>query len=161
VEISFPIKDVIKSYRTQSGNLSVLNSLEFSVPADSIVNDRGIGLPSTLLMVLSKNKEKFFAENDLPDDVLSFYGTYSSDDNEYVFDNLRAYMLEMMSLGDDITEDDYTFTLTPVTLITETSSYTTSTTTSGIAPTMSLPSMVDLKLNEAKIKLTFSRQNVK
>jgi hypothetical protein len=161
VEITFPIKDVINSYRSQSGNLAVLNSLEFSVPADSIANGRGIEVPTTLLMVLSKNKEQFFADNDLPDDVLSFYGTYSSTDNEYVFDNMRSYMLEMMELGNDLTEEDYTFTLTPVTLITESSSYTTSTTTSGIAPTMSLPSMVDLKLDEAKIKLTFSRQNVK
>lgn len=166
VELTFPALEIIQAYRSQSqGALSVINNLEFSLPADSIENGRGISPSPYLLMVLSKEKDAFFANNKLPDNVSSFLGTYNKTTNTYVFSDMRSYIVDMLN-KDEIVPDDYTFTLTPVAMVTEAgsnSSYysSTSVSISGVTPMVALPSMVELLPDKAKIKLTFSRQILK
>ena len=76
---------------------------------------------------------------------------------------MRSYIIEMLS-KDNITADDYTFTITPVNVVTETSQsgyysqgqvYVT-----GINPYVSGPAMCRLRLNKAKIKFTYSKQSL-
>lgn len=165
VEVKFPIEAAINTYRTQTGGaISVVNNLSFRLPCDSIVNGRGITPPPYLLMVLSKEKEEFFANNKLPDNVTSFLGTYNKSDSVYEFADMRAYMLDMLD-KDAVKADDYTFTLTPVAMVTESSGSfygsASSPTLSGITPMVALPSMVELFPAKAKITLTFSRQILK
>lgn len=164
-ELEFPTLDVMQTYRAQSADaLSVINNLSFTLPVDSIRNGRGITPPPYLLMVLSDEKDEFFADNKLPDDITSFLGTYSSATNTYTFSDMRAYLLEMLN-KDTIEAKDYTFTLTPVAMVTESAgSYYGSVSTptlSGITPMVALPSMVELFPADAKITLTFSKQILK
>jgi hypothetical protein len=176
VEIEFPINDILRSYRAKAGSLSVVNSLSFSVPATEIINDAEIGMPNYLLMVLSSEKESFFASNDLPDSKTSFLGTYNSDTGCYEFADMYEYLLKYTATTGDVEAKDYTFSLTPISIVTEstgssTSSYyyyyyyssssTSTETMSGIAPLVSLPGMVELDLSKAKIKMTFSTQVIK
>jgi len=162
VEMTFPALEVMQAYRTQSqGTLSVINNLEFSLPADSIKNERGISPSPYLLMILSKEKDEFFAGNKLPDNVSSFLGTYNKSKNTYVFSDMRSYIIDMLE-KEEVVPDDYTFTLTPVAMVTEagSNSYSSSSSVSisGITPMVALPSMVELFPGKAKVKLTFSRQ---
>ncbi len=162
VEMTFPIKNVIKAYDDATAkNLAVINTLTFSLPCDSIENGRGIKPASYLLMVLSKDKDKFFAANKLPDDVTSFVAQYNANTMSYDFGNLRDYVMEMISKGDALTPADYTFTITPVSMVYEANNsyYTTSSTLSGLSPMVAMPSMTELLTDKAKITLTFSRQN--
>lgn len=168
VEMTFPILDVIANYKQQTaGALSVINSLTLSIPLDSIANGRGINPPSYLLMVLSKDKEKFFAQNQLPDNKTSFVATIDYPNMRYDFTGLEAYLSEMLKRN-DISPEDYTFTLTPVSMVMENSAsssyyyyYSTSQSTlSGISPMITLPTMVQLHPDKAKLKLTFSKQSL-
>lgn len=165
VELRFPIESVISAYnKATASTLSLINTMTFSIPADSIVNGRGINAPTYLLMVLSKDKDKFFAANQLPDDVTSFTAQLNANTMTYDFGNMREYLMEMIA-KDRLTAEDFTFTLTPVSMVMDdaSSSYysTSSSTLSGMSPMVAMPSMVELKPKDAKITLTFSKQQLK
>lgn len=161
VEMEFPVKDIIDAYKRQSGQLSVINTLTMSIPAEAIENSYGIEPPTNILVVLKKDKDEFFAKNKITDSKTSFLATYSSSTNSYSLTNMRQYLLDMLA-KDELTADDYTFIITPVDVTTESSSdsyyQSGQTYVTSIAPYVSGPSMVTLKLSEAKIKLTFSKQ---
>lgn len=162
VEMTFPIGSVIKAYDNATAQtMAVINTMTFSVPCDSIANGRGIKPADYLLMVLSKDKDKFFAANKLPDDVTSFVATYNANTMSYDFGDLRDYIMEMREKGSALKEADYTFTITPVSMVYENtgSYYTTSSTLSGMSPMVAMPSMTELLTDKAKITLTFSRLN--
>lgn len=168
-EITFPLKEVLASYTSHNsaGAISVLNTLTMRLPVDSIANEAGITPPPYLLMVLKKDREEFFAKNKLTDNVTSFYATYNSSTKSYFFGNLRDYLTEMQS-KDEITPEDYTFDLVPVQVNFEdlaNSGYyyygSPQQTESDIQPFFEKPVMGELKLSEAKIKLTYSLQTQK
>jgi len=164
VEITFPIRDVIDYYLDNSGLLSVVNTLSMTIPAEAIENDYGINPPESLLMVVSSKKDEFFLTNSLNDDKTSFIATYSPAKKGYVFSGMRAYFLNMLdkyNANGTIDPADATFTLTPVTLTTESTSngYTTSTYVSAITPYIGKPAMVKLNLDKADISFQFSKQN--
>ncbi len=163
VEITFPIREIIDSYRNDPRSLSVVNNLSFTIPAEEIENSYSIGIPPYLLMVLSKNKDTFFANNETTDNTYSFYATYNSTTNSYAFSDMRKYLTAMLA-KDELNVEDYTFTLTPVTINTETSgsSYYSAGTTyiSSIVPYVETPVMTKLNFDDAKIILTYSKQTV-
>jgi hypothetical protein len=163
VELKFPAREIISSYRNNITNLGVINTLTMKIPVEEITNDYGIEPPEYLLMVLKNKKDEFFLNNDINDDVTSFYATYSSSTKSYTFTGLRSYILDLMD-KDEITDDDITFTITPVNVETETTSssyYSTGTTyVTAINPYVSTPAMAKLLLDEAKIKFTYSKQTI-
>lgn len=164
IEIEFPVKEIIDYYQANRGTLSVINSLTMDISADSIANDYGITPPDYLLLVLSKDKDNFFLGNELNNDVTSFYAGYDSTNNRYRF-TLRPYILEMLT-KDEVKPEDYTFTITPVSIESESNSsdyYYGSTTTyvSAINPYVGAPTMVKLNLDKTEISLTFSKQTLK
>lgn len=164
VEITFPINDIIDYYRSNSGSLAVVNNLSFKIPATEIENNYGIAPPENLLLVLTSQKDAFFKNNNLADNISSFYASYNATSGCYNFSGMRNYLLNMLK-KETITADDYTFTLTPVTVVSETNtsnSYygTTTEYVSSIDPYIGVPSMVKLNLDESEISLTFSKQTM-
>lgn len=166
VELTFPLLDVIKTYKERSDNMAVVNSLSMVIPAEAIENDYDIAPPSQLLMLLTKNKEKFFANNEITDDVTSFVAPYNAAENSYTFSGLRSYLLRMLDeyeKNGKVDAEDYTFTLTPVTVTTETNSsgyYSTTTYISAITPYVLTPVMTKLDLDKTKLTFTFTKQSV-
>ena len=162
VEITFPAVEIMSRYRDNKGTLSVVNDLTFSIPAVSIRNDYNITPPPALLMVLSKDKDKFFAANSLPDNITSFTATYDASTGTYNFTGLRDYIIKLLD-RDDVTADDYTFTLTPVTVntTTESSYYSVNTYTTSVVPYIDTPAMARLDLKNAKIIFKYSNQSIK
>lgn len=165
VEITFPIDRIIANYKAQSGDLAVINTLGMEIPVEAISNEYGIEPPENLLMVLSKEKDEFFEKNKLTDDKTSFYATYNTARKCYAFSGMRPYLLAMLNKEEPLTAEDMTFTLTPVSVQTETtgSSYYSSGTTyvTEITPMMTLPAMAKLDLKNAKIQFVFSKQTIK
>lgn len=164
IELRFPIEDIIDRYNTSSGSLAVVNSLTFDIPAETITNDYGIQPPKDLLLILSSQKDDFFLRSELNNNVTSFYASYDSANHRYRFTGMRNYFLDMLKKT-DIAPEDYTFTLTPVSIETETNtsnSYYGSTTTyvSAINPYIGAPTMVKLDIPKSKITLTFSKQTL-
>jgi len=161
VEITFPTEKIIAGYRSANSDLTVINSLSFSIPGEVIANEYQIAPPEYLLMVLKSKKAEFFANNSLPDNTTSFYAQYDSSTGLYSFGNMRAYIMQMLD-KQNLTPDDYVFTLTPVSATFETSSsyYETSKVLIGIAPYVAAPVMVRLRPDKAKIKFTYSSQTI-
>lgn len=165
VEMEFPLKEIISYYRQNSARLSVINSLTFSIPTSKIANTYGINPPSQLLMVLKKDKASFFENGDVTNGITSFYAAYNEATDSYDFTSLRQYILDALEREDEITADDYTFVLTPVTVDVETvyNSYTGGQTSyvKSIIPYVQQPAMIRLLLDKSKIKFTFTNQNLK
>ncbi len=160
VQIVFPGREIVASYKENSGTLAVINTLTFEIPAETIINDYGINPPPYLLLVKSNEKDVFFAENKVTDDRTSFYAAYDSSSKSYKFSSMRQYIIDLVN-AETIADEDVTFTLTPVAIETETySSYYSSTVyVNDIVPYVEAPAMVKLNLDEAKIKLTYSKQS--
>ena len=111
----------------------------------------------------TSKKEEFIAGDSLTNNKDSFYATYSGTKRAYVFSGLRAYILNILTNQNGIaTEDDINLTITPVdvtTYTTQATYYTTAqTVVTKIAPMVSEPAIARLRLDKAKVKITFSKQ---
>ncbi|MGM9852883.1 MAG: DUF4270 family protein [Muribaculaceae bacterium] len=162
-EIVFPAREIKAAYLAGLGkNLGVVNTLTMSLSAAAIENEYGFEPPEYLLMVLKKDRDNFFAENKINDNLTSFYAQYSSTTGTYTFGALRDYIINLIE-KDDITDEDITFVLTPVNLQIETSGdyyYGTSSTVTAITPYISTPRMCTLDYSKTKIRLTYSKQTL-
>lgn len=161
VEFKFPIKNIIASYQSGKGSESVINTLTFNLPVDSVKNNYGFGPADNVLMILKSKKDEFFQNYSLPDNVTSFTATYDATNQCYYFSGLRDYLLSLID-KENITEDDYTFVLTPVNVTSETSGsyyYSTSVVT-AVTPYITKPTMSKIRFDKAKIKFTYSNQSI-
>lgn len=161
VEMQFPTREIISSFRSQGQGTAVLNTVSLNIPVENIHNNYGIKPPANVLIILSRDKDKFFANNKINDDKTSFLATYNETDHSYGISDMRNYILSMLD-KETLAADDYTFTITPVDVVTETSSsgYYTQSYITGINPYVSTPAMGRLLFDKAKIKVTFSKQSV-
>ncbi len=166
VKMRFPAPELMASYRSSNSALSVLNTVSFTIPVTQITNDFGFNVPTYLLMVLAKDRDEFFAKNQLPDNKTSFYATYDSTTGKYTFGDMRNYLSYLLS-KDTVTEDDYTFNLVPVSATFESSSsnsyyyyYDQQQTLSTLTPYVASPVMGELQLDNAQVKLTYSTQSI-
>ena len=158
VELTFPTREIINSYNANQGELSVINSLSFEIPAEKITNDYNITPPPYLLLVKTSYKDEFFAKGDITNNAESFYAAYNAATHSYIFSDMRAYILDMIEKN-EITDEDINFTLTPVSISTENySSYDETVYINSIVPYVQTPVMVRLRLDNAKIKFTYSKQ---
>lgn len=166
LQIELPIPQIIANYRKNtsgSSALGVINNFGITIPAEEIENDYGITPPPCLLLILTRDKEKFFLENQLNDDKTSFYAEYDSSAGTYSYGNLRQYLINLLNSDEPLTPEDYTFSLVPVNLTKETVAdyYGTGTTyVTSITPYVTEPKMAKFNLDKAKIKLTYSRQTI-
>lgn len=164
INLKFPAEELIKKYSTSEHNLSMVNNLFFSIPAEPINNDYGIGVTPTLLMIKTSEVESFFANNRLPDNKTSFTASYSSVTGKYSFSSMRQYILDLIDKG-NVTDDDVSFTLVPVSVTeeVETNSYygTTTSYVTKCTPYTSKPTMTRLHTEDATIVFTFSSQYIK
>lgn len=163
IEIEFPAPEMMDFYRKNSGKLSVLNTLSFAIPVEEIENNYGITPPPTIMMILSKDKDKFFVDNELTDDITSFVAEYDATNRCYTFTEMRNYIKDMLD-KETVTPEDYTFTITPVSLVTTSEAatsyyyYSSSERVNAVVPYISTPAMAVLELDKSKIILTFSKQ---
>ncbi len=163
VEIKFPLKEIISYYREHKGMLSVINSLTMSIPVEKISNTYGIDVPNQLLLIKKSERQKFFEKSQITDNLTSFYSSFSTSTGSYNFNSLRNYFIDALNRENELTEEDFTFILTPVVVQTEQQGgyYQTTEVIKSIVPYIEEPVMARLMTENAKIKLTFSNQNQK
>lgn len=164
VELTFPAKKIIETYKSNPNSLTIVNNLSFSFPVEKIGNEHGISIPTYMLLVLKSEKEEFFAKNKIPDNITSFMAEYNSSTGKYDFGEMRSYVNWLLK-KDEVKEEDYTFILTPVSAQYETqqSSYYYSQseqTLIMVTPYMSAPVMAHLKLEDSDISFTFTKQSI-
>lgn len=162
VEFKFPIEDIIASYKEGKGSESIINTLTFTIPVDSVDNKFGFGPAPYMLMIPKNKKNEFFQNNSLPDNVTSFYAEYDETRHQYAFTGLRAYLMEMLK-KENISGDDCTFVFTPVNVNTESSGnyyYGTTTTVTSVTPYITKPTMTKMLFDKAKIRFTYSNQMI-
>lgn len=160
----FPVRQLLDRFLEADTELSVVSSLILKIPAVSVKNDYGMTPPNNLLMTTLDERESFFRENKIPDNVTSFYCTYDSDNKMYTFSSMREYLLKKLDeYRKDPTNfaDDEVFCLQPVAVYTETVEqyYGQSVTyVTRVAPYLTSPTMVELDMEHAQILFTFSSQ---
>ena len=166
VQVRFPIQDIIDKFTANVGtNQAIINTLSLELPVSIPETEYNIQPPTYLLMVKTSMKDNFINGDSLANNKDSFYATYNAVNKTYTFTGLRNYVLNIIkNQGGIATEDDFNFTITPVdvTNYTYTQSYyygTTSTVTK-ISPMVSRPAIVRLLLDQAKTKITYSKQIV-
>lgn len=155
----FPAEQVIARYNQQAHNLSIINSLTLTIPAESVANDYNIAPAPYLLMIKTSEIDDFFANNKVPDNKTSFYAPYDNDNKQYYFSALRDYLLSIIDKG-NLTDADLDFTFIPVMITSETSGsyyYTTSYVTKCV-PLSYLPTMTNLDTKNAQLVFTFTSQ---
>lgn len=154
----FPAEEIIKKYKDHSSNISVISGLSMTIPADTVKNDYRIYGAPYLLLIKTKNVEEFFASNSLPDNISSFYATYSSTLGGYRFPALRSYLLELLD-KDELSDEDIDFSLIPVNITTESGANNSSyTQVIKCVPYTVQPTMTKLDTEHARIVFTFSSQ---
>lgn len=160
----FPVRQLLDRFLEANTELSVVSSLILKIPAVSVKNDYGMTPPNNLLMTTMDERESFFRETKIPDNVTSFYCTYDSDNKMYTFSSMREYLLKKL---DEYRKDptnfaeDEVFCLQPVAVSTETVQqyYGQSVTyVTRVAPYLTSPTMVELDMEHAQILFTFSSQ---
>lgn len=162
VDITFPTKEIIEKYVLSNANMSVVNDLTISIPVENIKNDYGLTPPPYLLMIKSSEVDKFFTENTIPDGKSSFWAAYNESSQSYDFTSMRDYIIQTMKDMSTIEEDDYKFTIIPVQITTDTQgTYETTTVVTKCTPFISRPVMGRLILDKAKVKFTYSKQNLR
>lgn len=162
--VRFPIQEIIDHYHSKaSTGLSIINTLELTLPVEEVENTWGVEPPSHLLVVKTALKDNFFEADTLTNNKDSFYAAYDASTKTYTFSGMRDYINDIIkNKGGIATDEDIFLTITPIDITTYTSQstyYSTGTTTvTKIAPAISKPSIAKLLLKNAKIKITFSRQ---
>lgn len=164
-EIRFPVDDLLNKFESTNNGVSVVSSLRFQIPANTVRNDHGIGVAPWLLMVKASEREEFFKNNRVPDGKTSFYAAYNSTLGCYQFNGMRSYFLDMLERkqrGETVSEEDMTFTILPVLITTESQSNYNSTTeyVTRCAPYVAIPTMTQLHTDRAVICFTFSSQEI-
>lgn len=171
IEFTFPGREIVKTYKEQSGSLSLVNSLTFRIPAEEIENSYGITVPPYILMVKKSKKDEFFAKSQLTDNINSFYAQYDLATHSYYFSGMRSYILDLIE-KETIEDEDVEFVLTPVLVSfynnNQTSSYyyyysyyQYSQQVNTISPYVTEPVMAKFNFDKAKILFTFSKQTIK
>ncbi|MDE6559024.1 MAG: DUF4270 domain-containing protein, partial [Muribaculaceae bacterium] len=161
LEIEFPAQALLDSYNKSDHTLSVINNLTLNIPASPVVNSYGLVPPSNLLLIKKSEKEKFFANGEVPDNKSSFMGTYSSDRGRYEFSSMREYLVNLVTNGGKVTEEDILFELVPVSMQTETvtnSDGSKTTYITSVTPFISTPAMAELFTDRVRIVFTYNQQ---
>lgn len=164
VQVRFPIQDIIDKFNHDVGDdLGVINKLELTIPVEDTGTAYDIAPPPNLLMVKTSKKDEFIAGDSLTNNKDSFYASYSSTKRAYVFNGLRAYIMNILkNQGGVASEEDINLTITPVDVTTYTTQATyyqeARTVVTKIAPMVSAPAITRLRLDKAKVKITYSKQ---
>ncbi|MDE5791693.1 MAG: DUF4270 domain-containing protein [Muribaculaceae bacterium] len=112
--IEFPAREIIEKYNQSNSVMTVISNLSIEIPASEIENDFGIGMAPYLLMVKKSERDEFFQNNKIPDNVNSFYASYNAEKKTYSFSGMREYLLNLISSGKEPTQEDIEFSLVPV-----------------------------------------------
>lgn len=163
VKFNFPAEELIDRYKNGDHNLSLVNNLSLSIPAEVIENEYNIGITPNLLLIKTSEMADFFANNKLPDNKTSFTAEYDAINKNYSFSTMRDYIVDLIDKG-TLTPDDVDFTLVPVEITKEVqNNYYSSPTTyvTKCTPYTSKPTMTRLHTEDALIVFSFSSQYIK
>lgn len=162
--IHFPAQNIINKYNEKLEETSkiqnILNFLSFTIPVVKDENNR-LDPPEHLLFIRASQVKDFFEQKLLPDDINTIYATYNKEKGVYDFGNISSYIRSILQREDPtVTEDDETIALIPVQVLTETSSsyYNTTTSVVSVTPYSASPSIVELDLSGAQIKIIYTTQ---
>lgn len=163
--IRIPMMSLIDRFLKSSAELSVVSALTMRIPAKEVKNDYGITVAPSLLLVPVGQRESFFRENKIPDNITTFTASYDSETRSYRFGALRALFMDQLKKYQEnpASVQDLEYCLVPVTISTETvSNYGQSATyVTRVAPYISSPSMTELETDKTTIVFTFSSQELK
>lgn len=167
VRMTFPGKQLLDTYHSHDRDLSTINNLAMAIPASEIKNDLGITVPPNLLLIKTSEIDDFFCNGKVPDNVTSFYSTYSSTDGRYYFNKMRQMLVNLNDVYGTVSDSDMEalcdYTLIPVKISSEkvdNSDGTVTTYVTGCTPYQATPTMCRLDMDNILIIFTYTHQNI-
>lgn len=161
VNINLPIQEIIDKFKGENQNsLALVNSVKLSLPAEEITNRYNIAPPKTLLITKRSKLRDFFAGDSLTNDKDSFYANYNSSTKSYEFTGMKEYINNILKNQNGVaTTDDQQLVITAVdrTTTSQESKYGTIVYETSVSPAISIPALVRLRLDKARITLTYSK----
>lgn len=158
VRIRIPMREVIRRFKEDKSNMTVLNSLELMLPASTIRNSYGLDKAPVLLLIRESDAEQFFKDCKIPDNNTSFYASYSSAKGGYLFNQMRSYMQHLLDSDRELNEKDEDFLLIPVEI--ETTEYYETAYVTKCSLYFNKPTMTQFDPSSFKLKLTYSKQYI-
>lgn len=182
VRLKLPVQEILDKFIGDSDALTVFNSVYMEIPVEELENGNNIDPPQYLLLVPTAKKSEFLSKTNVPDNETSFYAQYDRQNKRYVFSELRDYFIKILDeKGGKADEEDSEFTLTPIDMVTDEDDedsgsvynswwyymmygYYPQSSSSEIVPVdvkpaVERPSIVKLNLEDAKIRLYYSRMS--
>ena len=183
VRLTLPVQEILDRFSDDTEAQTVFNSVSLEIPAEELVSDRGIAPPEYLLLIPTSKKDEFLSKTNVPDNETSFYAQYDGQKDCYTFSEMRDYFIRLFQEQDGVAkEEDCEFTLTPIDVLfdednSSTGSYnytalmyymyygyypgynssSSSSKPIEVKPAMERPSIVKLDLDNAILKLYYSR----
>ena len=180
VLIHFPTRKIIETFEDAvggSGSAStvqgLVNSLTLRIPVKTVSSNYNLDPPQFLLFIRKSELQEFFEKKKLPDNVNTFYAKYDSDAHVYNFTGLRTFInniIEKKRSGTEITDADEEIVLVPVSVYSETVSsggsyyyysYNEQEVVTDVVPYISAPSLALVDVDNIKLRLTYSKQDMK
>lgn len=163
--VKLPVQSLIDRFMKASAELSVVSALTMRIPAKEVKNDYGITVAPSLLLVPVDQRESFFRENKVPDNITTFTADYDAETHSYRFGALRSLFLEQLKKyrENPSSVQDMEYCLVPVTITSEKVPYgynQTITIVTRVAPYITRPSMTELDTGKTTIVFTFSSQEL-
>lgn len=159
----FPIETMINRYKEKNQHLSTVGDMVLYIPGEPFDPDSDISLAENLLLIKTSELDKFFNENKVPDNKISFTGMYDTKNSRYAFSSMRQYFIDMLE-KEELTDEDLEFTIIPVELTTETvsNSYygTSNTYVTKCSPYIVKPTMTLLDTGNATVTFSFTTQMI-
>lgn len=84
-EVTLPIEEIYNAHRRDSLNAAVLTFTSYNETSNKKIS---MDVPTNILLVRKSDTYKFFEQNSLYDNVVSFYTSFDSKTNTYSFNNI-------------------------------------------------------------------------
>lgn len=158
--VRIPAQELIDRYNSEDFEMAMVNNLVLNIPASTVPNSYNLRPAPNMLLVRRVDLLTFFAENKIPNNTKkTFWGSYNTNTGLYTFSSMRQYIVDLMKIGDKVSEEDMDFVVVPVNLTTETNS------TSGVVyvtsctPYIYQPTLCVLDMARASLAFTYTTKN--
>jgi len=94
-EVTLPVEQIMSQHQNDS---LIAAKIIFQRLNNLSTNSRMFATPQTLLMVQEDSLHAYFEKNEMPDNKMSYYTTYNSTNNTYVFSNISNLITYLWSM---------------------------------------------------------------
>lgn len=94
-QVSLPVKEIWNGHMSDS---LLSTKIVFQRMNNEVANERSLGVPQSILMIMKDSLNTFFESKKLPDSQTSYYAGFTASNNTYTFNNISNIITKMRDL---------------------------------------------------------------